>query len=54
MAPQDTCDALGAITGLGRQLLASQGHQDNDAILSKGQCPSQTPGLQVGEDMGKG
>lgn len=39
--------------GWGRQPLAGQGHRDNDAILAKGQYWSQTPGLQVGEGMGR-
>lgn len=39
--------------GWGRQPLPGQGHRDNDAILSKGQYPSQTPVLPGGGGPGE-
>lgn len=39
--------------GWSRQRLPGQGHRDNDAILSKGQYPSQTPVLPSGGGHGE-
>lgn len=39
--------------GWGRQPLPGQGHRNSDAILSKGQYPSQTPVLSGGGGHGE-